>query len=51
VEYRPQVAEALAEIGPGARDAIPAIQAMLKDPAVAEEARAALKRFGVKDKK
>jgi HEAT repeat protein len=51
VEYRPQILEALGDIGVPARAAIPAIEALLKEPALADDARAALRRLGVIDKK
>jgi HEAT repeat protein len=51
VEYRPQILESLGDIGVPAREAIPAIEALLKEPALADEARAALRRLGVIEKK
>jgi hypothetical protein len=39
------------DIGVPARAAIPAIEALLKEPALAEEARAALRRLGVIERK
>ena len=41
----------LGDIGVPAREAIPVIEALLKEPALADEARAALRRLGVIEKK
>jgi HEAT repeat protein len=43
---RPQILDALGGIGPAASAAIPAIEALLKDAALAESARVALRRMG-----
>jgi hypothetical protein len=48
---RPQVLDALGAIGPAANAAIPAVEALLQDGALAEQARTALRRMGVTDKK
>lgn len=46
VMNRPQILEALGEIGVPARDAIPAVEALTSDPAMGEAARVALRRMG-----
>jgi HEAT repeat protein len=43
---RPQILDALGGIGPAASAAIPAVEALLKDAALAEPARIALRRMG-----
>jgi HEAT repeat protein len=43
---RPQILDALGGIGPAASAAIPAVEALLKDAALAEPARTALRRMG-----
>jgi HEAT repeat protein len=48
---RPQILDALGGIGPAASAAIPAVQALVNDAALAEAARTALRRMGVIDKK
>jgi hypothetical protein len=50
VALRPQVLETLGDIGPAAKEAIPAVQALTSDPGVEPAARAALKRMGVIEK-
>lgn len=45
------VLETLGDIGPSAKEAIPAVQALMSDPRASNAARAALKRMGVRVEK
>lgn len=52
VNYRGAILETLGDIGgAAAREAAPAVEALTQEPAIAEEARAALRRMGVAAKK
>lgn len=44
---RPQILDTLGGIGPAAKDAIPAVEALTKEPALANAARVCLRRMGV----
>jgi hypothetical protein len=48
---RLQILETFGDIGPAANEAIPVVEALLQDAALAEQARTALRRMGVIDKK